>query len=242
VNQPATTTPSAIAEATTAAHSLTRLLPTASALAASPVDASTVPGGAATAAVVTSFVGSSSADFALVLSEADAIAAAASPDGAAVSITDVLRPSFEAATESLGAGVLGAARIEDATALFADPDTVVFALAGAGRPAGWLAVRVRSSGVLHGGRRLDNDEIVGKLGRINNVEMSLTVEIGRTRIPVRDVLGLEPGAVIELDRSAGAPADVMLNGRLIAHGEIVVIDQDYAVRITKILDVVEGLS
>ena len=100
----------------------------------------------------------------------------------------------------------------------------------------------RSSGILTGGRGLDNDEIVGKLGRINNVEMALTVEIGRTRISVRDVLGLEPGAVIELDRSAGAPADVLLNGRLIAHGEIVVIDQDYAVRITKILDVIESLA
>jgi carbon storage regulator len=47
---------------------------------------------------------------------------------------------------------------------------------------------------------------------------------GRTRMSVRDVLGLEPGAVIELDRSAGAPADVLLNGRLIAHGEIVIGD------------------
>jgi flagellar motor switch protein FliN/FliY len=87
-----------------------------------------------------------------------------------------------------------------------------------------------------------NDSVVGKLGRISNVEMSLTVEIGRTRMSVRDVLALEPGAVVELDRSAGAPADVLLNGRLIAHGEIVVVDQDYAVRITKILDVAEGLS
>jgi len=72
--------------------------------------------------------------------------------------------------------------------------------------------------------------------------MALTVEIGRTRMSVRDVLGLEPGAVIELDRSAGAPADVLLNGRLIAHGEVVVVDQDYAVRITKILDVADGIA
>jgi len=239
---PSTPTTSSIAEAASAAQSLTRMLPTATLLTASPADASSVPGGAAETAVVTSFVGASSADLALVLFEADALAAAASPEGAAVSIADVLRPSFEAATQAFGAGVLGTARIDDATALFADPDTAVFALDDANGPAGWIAVRVRSSGILHGGRRLGNDEIVGKLGRINNVEMSLTVEIGRTRIPVRDVLGLEPGAVIELDRSAGAPADVMLNGRLIAHGEIVVIDQDYAVRITKILDVVEGLA
>jgi flagellar motor switch protein FliN len=71
--------------------------------------------------------------------------------------------------------------------------------------------------------------------------MTLTVEIGRTRMSVRDVLGMEPGAVVELDRSAGAPADVLLNGRLIAHGEVVVVDQDYAVRITKILDVAESV-
>ncbi len=68
----------------------------------------------------------------------------------------------------------------------------------------------------------------------------MTVEIGRARMSVRDVLDLEPGAVIELDRSAGAPADVLLNGRLVAHGEVVVVDQDYAVRITQIFDVAEG--
>jgi flagellar motor switch protein FliN/FliY len=81
-----------------------------------------------------------------------------------------------------------------------------------------------------------------RLGRINDVEMALTVEIGRARMSVRDVLGLEPGAVIELDRSAGAPADILLNGRLIAHGEVVVVDQDYAVRVTRILDVQDGLN
>jgi flagellar motor switch protein FliN/FliY len=84
--------------------------------------------------------------------------------------------------------------------------------------------------------------VVGNLGRINSVEMALTVEIGRTRMTVRDVLALEPGAVVELDRSVGSPADILLNGRLIAHGEIVVVDQDYAVRITQILDVAESLT
>ena len=75
-----------------------------------------------------------------------------------------------------------------------------------------------------------------RLGRISNVAMDLTVELGRVRMSVREVLSLEPGAVIELDRSVGAPADVLLNGRLIARGEVVVVDQDYAVRITRILD------
>lgn len=84
--------------------------------------------------------------------------------------------------------------------------------------------------------------IAGKLARISNVETALTIEIGRTRMAVRDVLAMEPSAVIELGRSAGSPADVLLNGRLIAHGEIVVVDQDYAVGITKILDTAEELG
>lgn len=230
------------AEAAAAAAALTRLLPTTVALGATVVDGADAPHELQRTAVVAAFIGEISADVALVLIDADQLVSAASPDGAAVSIADVLRPSFEAATGQLGTGVLGDARIDDASALFADPETTVFSLGNAGTVTGWFAIRIRTSGILAGGRSLDNDEIVGKLGRINNVEMSLTVEIGRTRISVRDVLGLEPGAVIELDRSAGAPADVLLNGRLIAHGEIVVIDQDYAVRITKILDVIEGLS
>ncbi|WP_081737843.1 flagellar motor switch protein FliN, partial [Arthrobacter sp. H41] len=89
-------------------------------------------------------------------------------------------------------------------------------------------------------RRAAHTNGAGNLGRISNVEMAMTVEIGRARMSVRDVLDLEPGAVIELDRSAGAPADVLLNGRLVAHGEVVVVDQDYAVRITQIFDVAEG--
>ena len=156
-----------------------------------------------------------------------------------VSLQDVLQPALEAASDTLGAGVLDDARVEDASELFADPATTVFALSGAAGPAGWFAVRGRASLAA----RPDGAGVLGgKLSRISNVEMALTVEIGRTRMAVRDVLAMEPGAVIELDRSAGSPADVLLNGRLIAHGEIVVVDQDYAVRITKILDAAEELD
>jgi flagellar motor switch protein FliN/FliY len=126
--------------------------------------------------------------------------------------------------------------------LFADAESTVFELTGSGKVAGWFAIRIRTSGTVGPRSRSAAGSMSAKLGRINNVEMALTVEIGRTRMSVRDVLGLEPGAVIELDRSAGAPADVLLNGRLIAHGEVVVVDQDYAVRITQILDVDEGLG
>jgi flagellar motor switch protein FliN/FliY len=65
--------------------------------------------------------------------------------------------------------------------------------------------------------------------------MELTVELGRTRMTVRELLGLSPGAVVELDRAAGSPADLLVNGRLIARGEVVVVDEDFAVRITEIV-------
>ncbi|MES2093298.1 MAG: flagellar motor switch protein FliN [Actinomycetota bacterium] len=221
-----------------AAEALARLLPTTALLEAIAIDG--VPAGPLDAAVVASFVGETSADLAIVFLDPVATADAAAADSQLVSIVDVLRPALDAAAGALGSGVLGDARVEDATALFSDPMTEVFALSAGGSAAGWFAIRVRES--LAGAGPLSQESLVSNLSRINNVEMALTVEIGRTRMSVRDVLGLEPGAVIELDRSAGAPADVLLNGRLIAHGEIVVVDQDYAVRITEILDVAEGLN
>jgi flagellar motor switch protein FliN/FliY len=70
---------------------------------------------------------------------------------------------------------------------------------------------------------------------LHDVEMTLTAEIGRTKLPVRQVLDLVPGTILELDRAAGAPADVMVNGRLVARGEVVVVDEDYGIRITEIV-------
>ena len=233
---------------TAAAEALVSVLPTPSPLRAVPLEAVVAQGRrtAASSVVMTSFVGSVSADTALVLVDMEQLTAAAGTDSPLVSVGDVLRPALEAATGVLGVGVLGESRREPADALLADPDTVVFDLTAAGQPAGWFAIRIREGGTVGPGPTRASssplfDSVAGNLGRINNVEMALTVEIGRTRMSVRDVLGLEPGAVIELDRSAGAPADVLLNGRLIAHGEVVVVDQDYAVRITKILDVADGL-
>jgi flagellar motor switch protein FliN len=69
---------------------------------------------------------------------------------------------------------------------------------------------------------------------LHGVDMEVTVEIGRTRMTVRDLLELTPGAVLELDRAAGSPADLLVNGRLIARGEVVVIDEDFGLRITEI--------
>ncbi|WP_420452503.1 flagellar motor switch protein FliN [Ilumatobacter sp.] len=75
---------------------------------------------------------------------------------------------------------------------------------------------------------------VTSLRTLDDVEMDVTVELGRTRMPIRDLLSLEAGMVVEIDRAAGAPIDVLVNGRLVASGEVVVIDDEFGVRITEI--------
>ncbi len=73
------------------------------------------------------------------------------------------------------------------------------------------------------------------LDLILDVPLNLTLEVGRTRINVRDLLGLSQGSVVELDKLAGEPLDVLVNGTLIAHGEVVVVNEKFGIRL---LDVV----
>lgn len=223
------------------ADALAAVLPVPSPLRAEWRNGIKVPAEHAAAAVVASYVGATSAEIAVTLVDARFLKEAAGTDSPLVSLADVLTPALEAATAVLGNGVLGDAAEGSAAAIFADSAAKVFELNDDGGTRGWFAIRLRvPQGNSHARRSAEGQSAAGRLGRISNVEMAMTVEIGRTRMSVRDVLDLEPGGVIELDRSAGAPADVLLNGRLIAHGEVVVVDQDYAVRITKILDVSEG--
>lgn len=70
---------------------------------------------------------------------------------------------------------------------------------------------------------------------LSEVEMGVTAELGRTRLLVKDILALTPGSVIELDRAAGSPIDVLVNGTLIARGEVVVIDEEFGIRISEIV-------
>lgn len=179
-----------------------------------------------------SWVGATSIDFALGIAD-DVLS---SGDG--ILLENLLFPALQAAGRRFGGGVLGDVRRSDRPLLADDPDSTRFTLLDDGSPVGWFAVRERRGARPTASGGGDTD----RLGRISGVEMALTVEVGRTRMTVRDILNLEPGAVVELDRSAGAPADVLLNGRLIAHGEVVVVDQDYAVRITRILDAQGGIQ
>ena len=68
-----------------------------------------------------------------------------------------------------------------------------------------------------------------------DVEMGVTAELGRCRMTVRELLSITPGAVIDLDRAAGAPVDVLVNGTLIARGEVVVVDEEFGIRISELI-------
>lgn len=70
---------------------------------------------------------------------------------------------------------------------------------------------------------------------LSDVEMGVTAELGRTRMTVRELLSLQPGSIVELDRAAGSPVDLLVNGTLVARGEVVVIDEEFGIRITEIV-------
>jgi flagellar motor switch protein FliN/FliY len=73
------------------------------------------------------------------------------------------------------------------------------------------------------------------LGRLSDVPVELAVEIGRTRMTVGATLELRPGSIVVLDRVAGEPVDLLVNGTPIARGEVVVIDEEFALRVTEVL-------
>lgn len=74
------------------------------------------------------------------------------------------------------------------------------------------------------------------LDMVRDIQVVLRVELGRTDMLIDEVWGLTPGKVIELDKLAGEPLDVMVNDKLLARGEVVVVDDNFGVRITSIID------
>jgi flagellar motor switch protein FliN len=70
---------------------------------------------------------------------------------------------------------------------------------------------------------------------ILDVPVTLSMEVGRTRVPIRNLLQLNQGSVVELERVAGEPLDVFVNGTLIAHGEVVVVNEKFGIRLTDVI-------
>ena len=77
---------------------------------------------------------------------------------------------------------------------------------------------------------------------ILDVPVTLSMEVGRTRIPIRNLLQLNQGSVVELDRAAGEPLDVFVNGTLIAQGEVVVVNDRFGVRLTDVVSPAERIK
>jgi flagellar motor switch protein FliN/FliY len=69
-----------------------------------------------------------------------------------------------------------------------------------------------------------------------NVSLQVTAELGKAKMNVRDILKLGTGSVVELDRLAGGPVDLLVNNKLVARGEVVAIDDNFGVRITELID------
>ena len=81
-----------------------------------------------------------------------------------------------------------------------------------------------------------------KLDTILDIPVTISMEVGRSKINIRNLLQLNQGSVVELDRVAGEPLDVLVNGTLIAHGEVVVVNEKFGVRLTDIISPLERIE
>ena len=75
-----------------------------------------------------------------------------------------------------------------------------------------------------------------------DVPLSMSLEVGRCKLSIRDLLQLNQGSVVELDRGAGEPLDVMVNGTLVAHGEVVVVNDKFGIRLTDVISPAERIK
>ncbi|MEV6297970.1 flagellar motor switch protein FliN [Actinoplanes sp. NPDC051861] len=236
-----------LALARNAAEAALAVLPTSRALVAGdPVspDAGTVIEGQA---VTARFTGAASGEVLVVVGQDLADALRESPLGE-LDLTAAVRPALEAAARVFGPVVLDPGQLmepEVALSAIATKDgavavplrddegmhaVVALALSQwpGDEPSADLTPQPARAPASAGGAR-------GGLDMLHDVEMEVSAELGRTRMSVRELLSLTPGAIVELDRAAGSPADLLVNGRLIARGEVVVVDENFGIRITEIV-------
>lgn len=232
-----------------AAQAVIPLLPSTTELTASSWEPGDPMPGADSPAVVTTLSAEESLQVCLV---ASSIIAEALEGAEGMTQTQALLPALEAATSALGTGVMENTTEGTVDDLLDSEDWIKATLEADGTVQGWLAVRpapVQETTAEDKAQETPEGPVTQatatpeqraeSMKLLYDVEMTLTAEIGRTKLAVHDVLDLSPGSVIELDRSAGSAADVMVNGRLIARGEIVVVDEEYGIRITEIVSLAD---
>jgi flagellar motor switch protein FliN/FliY len=192
------------------------------------------------------------ADGAPAATPAGADDSGAGQDGA--DLAGACEPALRAATGALGPVAGLDPETTTAAALPGEGDAAAVRVAVDGTPVAFLLLAVAAGAGVPGPRRpSDPGPVPGVPGGpggtaattahglelLRSVPMEVTAEIGRTRMTIQELLALTPGAVVELDRPVGSPADVLVNGRLFARGEVVVVDEDFAIRITEIVDATE---
>ncbi|MFC0249932.1 FliM/FliN family flagellar motor switch protein [Citricoccus parietis] len=168
-------------------------------------------------------------------------AAARLPDLVADDPGAALKPAIDSGLST--AGAVGPSSVEPAlagtnpfAASLGESAPQLFAVTVDGVDALVLAVREGASYERPSRNTAVDEDFLRNVHRIRGVDMELSVVIGRTTLTVAELLRIKPGQVLELDRAAGAPADVLVNGRHLASGEVVVQDLDFAVKITAIRD------
>lgn len=151
-------------------------------------------------------------------------------------VADAVQPALDAAAAALGATIGAAQGLNPATLgpSLTTTAAMIPLLSTATTDATDAVFFVVSPGVVAKKSTQDAARRPG-IELLHGVAMEVTVELGRTRMSVRELLALSPGDILELDRAAGSPADLLVNGRLIARGEVVVLDEDFALRVTEIV-------
>ena len=97
-------------------------------------------------------------------------------------------------------------------------------------------------GSLNGGANEKSQDGVHSLDFILDIPLKVTVELGRTKMSVRDILQLAQGSVVELSKFAGEPLEVLVNDRLVARGEVVTVNEKFGIRLTDILSPMERIE
>ncbi|MFI5953574.1 flagellar motor switch protein FliN [Cryptosporangium sp. NPDC051539] len=238
---PTTDTASVLARVGAAATAALPLLPAVDPLTAGEPQVAPDSGGLAGQGVLASFSGAAQGQLLVAVSQDLVDALAESPMGA-LDLTQALQPVAEAAAGTLGAviveqgipvpdleaGLTALAESGDAAFVLLRDDSGVRALVG-------LLITSVTSTASGGSSGGENAPLRHGLDLLHGVEMDVTAELGQTRMTVRDLLSLAPGSVVELDRLAGSPADLLVNGRMIGRGEVVVIDENFGIRVTEII-------
>jgi len=195
-----------------------------------------------TGTALTGYLGAGIEGKVLLVLAADVVGALADTPFGAVEAADALRPALDALAAALGGRLEGAPTeiaVEDCLEVLAGGTVVLVPLVAGDAVHALVGVSLVAT-VPPGQPAAGPADVAGVpsgwgIDMLRDVEMEVTCELGRTRMTVRQLLALAPGDVVELDRLAGSPADLLVNGTLLARGEVVVVDEAFGLRITEIV-------